>query len=160
FMFNPFGFDAHFSAGVDVQFEGVTLLGIHLDAELTGPTPWHVHGSASIEILFFSISASIDLTWGDDHAVSLPATPVLPQLHAALIAAASWSARLPAGAEQAVPLRGLPPGDTDIVVHPMGSLTVREKVVPLDLPVNKFGNDTPADGSEFAIAGVTLNGNP
>lgn len=160
FIFNPFGFDAEFSAGVDVQFEGVTLLGIHLDAELSGPTPWHVHGSASLQILFFSVSASVDLTWGDDHAVSLPATPVLPQLHAALIAPGSWSAQLPAGAEQAVTLRGLPPADTDIVVHPMGSLTVREKVVPLDLPVNKFGNDTPADGSQFAIAGVTLNGNP
>ena len=38
----------------------------------------------------------------------------------------------------------------------MGSLTVRENVVPLDVPVTKFGNTTPADGSQFAIASVTL----
>src|SRR5260370_41964806 len=42
----------------------------------------------------------------------------------------------------------------------MGSLTVREKVVPLDVPISKFGNYTPADGSQFSIAGVTLGGNP
>ena len=160
FVFDPFGFDVHFAAGVDVQFEGATLLGIHLDAELSGPTPWHVHGSASFQILFFSISAGVDLTWGDDHAITLPATPVLPQLNAALTAPASWSAQLPAGAEQAVTLRGLPPASTDIIVHPMGSLTVREKVVPLDVPIGKFGNYTPADGSQFSIAGVTLGGNP
>jgi Family of unknown function (DUF6603) len=160
FMFNPFSFDVEFSAGVDVQYQGVTLLGINLDAELSGPTPWHVHGSASIQILFFSVSASVDLTWGDDNAVSLPAIPVLPQLNTALTTPASWSAQLPAGTEQAVTLRGLPPADTDIVVHPMGSLTVRQKIVPLDVPVTKFGNAAPADGGQFAIASVTLGNHP
>jgi hypothetical protein len=160
FMFNPFSFDVEFSAGVDVQYEGATLLGIQLDAELSGPTPFHVHGSASFQILFFSVSASVDLTWGDDNAVSLPATPVLPQLNAALTAPSSWSAQLPAGTEQAATLRGPAPADTDIVVHPMGSLTVREKIVPLDVPVTKFGNSAPADGSQFAIASVTLGGSP
>jgi len=160
FMFNPFSFDVDFSAGVDVQYQGVTLLGIELDAELSGPTPWHVHGSASFQILFFSVSASVDVTWGDDNAVSLPPVAVLPQLNTALTTPGSWSAQLPPGAEQAVTLRGLPPADTDIVVHPMGSLTVREKVVPLDAPVTKFGNAAPSDGSQFSIAGVTLGASP
>ena len=160
FMFNPFSFDVDFSAGVDVQYQGVTLLGIELDAELSGPTPWHVHGSASFQILFFSVSASVDVTWGDDNAVSLPSVAVLPQLNTALTTPGSWSAQLPPGAEQAVTLRGLPPADTDIVVHPMGSLTVREKVVPLDAPVTKFGNAAPSDGSQFSIAGVTLGASP
>jgi hypothetical protein len=156
FTFDPFGFDVSFSAGVDVKYDGTTLLGITLDAELSGPTPWHVHGSASLQILFFSVSASIDLTWGDDQAVSLPAVAVLPQLTTALTTPASWSAQLPPGTEQAVTLRGLPPADTDIVVHPMGQLTVRQKVVPLDVPVTKFGNTTPSDGGQFAIEAVTL----
>jgi hypothetical protein len=59
-----------------------------------------------------------------------------------------------------VTLRGLPPADTDIVVHPMGSLIVREKVVPLDVPVTKFGNTVPADGGQFSIASVTLGTSP
>jgi len=160
FMFDPFGFDVDFSAGVDVQYQGVTLLGIELDAELAGPTPWHVHGTASFTILFFSIGVTVDHQWGNDTGVSEPAIAVLPQLNTALTATSSWSAQLPGGAEQAVTLRGLPPADTDIVVHPMGSLTVRENVVPLDVPVSKFGNGTPADGSRFSIAGVTLGSSP
>lgn len=156
FMWDPFRFAADFSAGFDVKFEGLTLLGLEVDAELSGPTPWHVHGSASIQILFFSVSMGVDVTWGDDHAVSLPAVAVLPQLNAALSAPANWSAQLPDGTEQAVTLRGLPPADTDVIVHPMGTLTVREKVVPLDAPISKFGDAAPADGNGFSIASVTL----
>jgi hypothetical protein len=156
FIFSPFSFDVDFSAGVDVKYEGTTLLGIHLDAELSGPNPWHVHGSASIDILFFSVSMDVDLTWGDDQAVSLPAAPVLDPLTAALTAPSSWSAQLPSGAENAVTLRGASPSEADIVVHPMGFLTVREKIVPLDVPVTKFGNATPSDGSEFSLAGANL----
>jgi hypothetical protein len=160
FMVSPFSFDVDFSAGMDVQYDGVTLLGIQLDAELSGPSPWHVHGSASFTILIVSISAGIDLSWGDDNAITLPSTAVLPLLHQALTAPSSWSAQLPDGAEQAVSLRGLPPSETDVIVHPMGSLTVREKIVPLDVPVDKFGDSTPSDGGLFAIAGVDLGGNP
>jgi hypothetical protein len=101
----------------------------------------------------------VDFTWGDDHGITLNAVAVLPQLNTALTSPGSWSAQLPDGAEQAVTLRGLPPADTDIVVHPMGSLTVREKVVPLDAPVTKFGNAAPSDGSQFSIAGATLGAN-
>jgi hypothetical protein len=159
FIFSPFSFDVDFAAGVDVKYDGMTLLGIHLEAELSGPNPWHVHGSASIEILFFSVSMNVDLTWGDDNAISLPAAPVIGPLTEALKAPSSWSAQLPSGAETAVTLRGATPSQTDIVVHPMGSLTVREKIVPLDVPVTKFGNATPADGSEFSIAAAKLGSN-
>jgi hypothetical protein len=155
-VFNPFSFDVDFTAGVDVKYDGATLAGIELDAELTGPTPFHVHGTASLQFLFFSVGVTVDITWGDDNAVTLPAVAVLPQLNAALTTPGSWSAQLPGGAQQAVTLRGLPPAVADIVVHPMGSLTVRENVVPLDVPVTKFGNTTPADGTQFAIASVTL----
>jgi hypothetical protein len=160
FIFSPFSFDVGFSAGVDVKYDGATLLGIHLDAELSGPNPWHVHGSASLQILFFSVSASVDLTWGDDNAISLPAAPVIAPLVAALIAPSSWSAQLPSGTQQAVTLRGAQPSEADIIVHPMGALTVREKIVPLDVPVTKFGNATPSDGGAFSIASATLGPNP
>ena len=159
-MFNPFSFDVDFTAGVDVKYDGATLAGIELDAELTGPTPFHVHGTASLQFLFFSVGVTVDITWGDDNAVTLPAVAVLPQLNTALTTPGSWSAQLPDGAQQAVTLRGLPPAETDVVVHPMGSLTVRENVVPLDVPVTKFGNTTPADGTQFAIASVTLGTSP
>ncbi len=39
----------------------------------------------------------------------------------------------------------------------MGTLQVKEKVVPLDLPITTYGNATPSDGTEFSIAGVQIN---
>ena len=160
FTFNPFGFDIDFSAGVDVQYDGATLLGIELDAELSGVSPWHLNGTASLHFLFFSVGVNVSATWGPETGVSEPAVAVLPQLNTALTTPGSWSAQLPPGTEQAVTLRGLPPADTDIIVHPMGQLTVRQKVVPLDIPVTKIGNSAPSDGSQFSIAGVTLGGSP
>ena len=46
------------------------------------------------------------------------------------------------------------------MVHPLGSLSVRETIVPLDIPITKFNGVTPADGGEFRIAAVTVNGDP
>ena len=65
-----------------------------------------------------------------------------------------------AGSMQLVTLRTIPPQPDPIVVHPLGSLTVRETVVPLDITITQFNGATPADGTEFQITGVTLNGTP
>jgi hypothetical protein len=40
----------------------------------------------------------------------------------------------------------------------MGSLSVRETVVPLDIPITKFNSVTPSDGTEFGITALTVNG--
>ena len=159
FVFSPFSFEADFSAGFDISYDGDTFAGIQLSATLSGPNPWHLHGTASLELLFFSVGVSIDLTWGDPAQATLPSVAVLPALTAALADPANWTARPPAGAP-GVSLRSLPAGSTLIVVQPAGTLSVRETVVPLDIPITKFDNAPPADGSEFSIATVTLNGAP
>jgi hypothetical protein len=160
FQFSPFAFEIDFSAGFDVSFEGASFAGIQLDASLSGITPWHLHGDASFHILFFSVSASIDLTWGDTKQTELPAQPVLPPLVAALGDPRNWSVTLPSSTDQLVTLRMIPADQTSIVVHPLGSLSVRETIVPLDIPITKFNGVMPADGGEFRIAAVTLNGDP
>jgi hypothetical protein len=40
----------------------------------------------------------------------------------------------------------------------MGTLSVRENVVPLDVAISKYGNATPSDGNLFAISDVQING--
>jgi hypothetical protein len=135
----------------------VTLVGLSVDGLFSGPTPWHFHGSASITFLFFTISASLDLTWGDSTQATLPAKPVLPDLFAALANPANWSAALPPGSTVGVSFVTLKPTDTTLRVHPMGTLTVKEHVVPLDLPITQYGNATPSDGSEFSIQSVQIN---
>jgi hypothetical protein len=158
-IISPFSFEFDFSAGLDVAYDGATLLGLNVNGTFSGPTPWHVHGEASISLLFFSVSASLDLTWGDSTQVTIPAKPVLPDLFAALQDPRNWNAALPASAPVGVTFVARKPDDTTLLVHPMGTLTVREKVMPLDLPITRYGNATPSDGTEFSIAQVQINGN-
>jgi hypothetical protein len=157
FILSPFSFEFDFQAGFSVSFEGVTLAGLSVDGLFSGPTPWHFHGSASITLLFFTVSASLDLTWGDSTQATIPAKPVLPDLFAALDNAASWSAALPPGASVGVAFVTLKPSDTTLRVHPMGTLTVREHVVPFDVPITRYGNATPSDGTEFSIQSIQIN---
>jgi hypothetical protein len=157
-IYSPFSFEFDFSAGFDVSFEGASLCGLHVDGVFSGPRPWHLHGDASINILFFSVSASLDMTWGDSTPAILPQKPVLPDLTAALQDPRNWSAALPSGTTQAVTLSTPKPDDKTLRVHPMGTLSVRENVVPLDLPITRYGNAAPSDGNFFSISDVQIDG--
>ena len=157
-IFSPFSFEFDFSAGFDVSYEGHSLAGLTVDGTFSGPRPWHLHGEASIHILFFSVSASVTLSWGDSTPALLPQKKVLDDLLPALQDPRNWSAALPDGATQAVTLSAPKPDDKTLRVHPLGTLTVRENVVPLDLQITRYGNATPADGNYFAISDVKIDG--
>jgi hypothetical protein len=154
---SPFSFEFDFSAGFDISFEGTSIAGLTINGLFSGPRPWHLHGDASFHILFFSVSASIDLSWGDSTPAILPAKPVRPDLLGALEAVSNWSAALPNGATQAVTLSTPPPAADTLRVHPMGTLSVKENVVPLDLLIARYGDATPADGNYFSISKVQIN---
>ncbi len=156
-IISPFSFEFDFSAGFDVSYEGATLLGLNVNGSISGPRPWHVHGDAEIDILFISVSASIDLSWGDSTPVVLPQKAVLPDLLPALQDPRNWSAALPDGTTQGVTFSAPKPDDTTLLVHPMGTLSVREKVVPLDLAITRYGNATPSDGNYFSVSDVQIN---
>jgi hypothetical protein len=156
-IISPFSFEFDFQAGFSVSFLGLSLIGLNVDGLFSGPTPWHFHGDASISLLFFTVSASLDITWGSSTQATIPAKPVLPDLFAALDNPANWSAALPSGATAGASFVTLKPTDTTLRVHPMGTLTVREHVVPLDVPITQYGNATPSDGTEFTIQSVQIN---
>lgn len=157
-IYSPFSFEFDFNAGFDVSFEGTSLCGISVDGMLSGPHPWHVRGHAELHILFFSVGKTIDLTWGDSTPAVLPQKPVLDDLVPALENPGNWSTALPDGTSQGVSLLPSKPDGTTLRVHPMGTLSVREKIVPLDQTITRYGNATPSDGTNFAIGGVTING--
>ncbi len=143
-IISPFSFEFDFSASFDVAYDGHTLLGLNVNGTFQGPTPWHFHGEASISLLFFSVSASVDLTWGSSTQATIPAQPVLPDLFNAFKNPQSWSAALPPATTVAVSLATQKPTDQTLCMHPMGTLQVKEKVVPLDLPITMYGNATPS----------------
>ncbi|MFE3879179.1 DUF6603 domain-containing protein [Kitasatospora sp. NPDC059146] len=152
FRFSPFAFTIAISAGVTLKAFGVGVFGIDLDFALEGPSPWRAHGRGSISLLFFEISADFDISWGEEHNTTLPPVAVLPLLEGEFGKTEGWQTRLPTGGlNPLVTLRHLP--DTDqLVLHPLGTLLVRQRAIPLDVRLDRIGAQRPSDGRRFAIA--------
>jgi hypothetical protein len=149
--FSPFYLIVEISAGFSVKVFGAGLWGVHLRASLEGPTPWHIRGSAEIEILFFSFDVDVDVTFGERRAETLPPIEVLPKLRAEFDKLDSWRATPPTSSQLFVSLRELgSPGL--LVLHPVGTLQVSQRFVPLNLTLDKVGNQRPADAKRVSAA--------
>jgi hypothetical protein len=157
FQFSPFRFVVAISAGVSVKVFGIGLFSVSLDVTLTGPTPWQISGTASISLLFFSIGVDVDVTWGEERDTSLPPVSVLPLLADELTKPESWRTRSPVGGSPLVSLRALEGAEADVILHPVGTLVVQQRVVPLDITVDKVGSQRSADVSGCSVA-VTTGG--
>lgn len=151
FQFSPFRFVVGVSAGVSLKVFGMGLFSIHLKFELSGPSPYRAHGSGSISFFFFDVSADFDITWGESEDTILPPIAVMPLLFNELAKAENWRAELPPQNNLLVSLRKLPESESAQVLHPLGSLRVSQRAVPLDLEIDKVGNQTPSDANDFAL---------
>ncbi|WP_410599994.1 DUF6603 domain-containing protein [Amycolatopsis sp. lyj-90] len=158
FRFSPFSFIIQISAGVSLKAFGVGVFGIDLDFQLEGPTPWRAHGRGSISLLFFEISADFDISWGEERDTALPPVEVLGLLENEVRKVEGWQTRLPAGGvNPLVTLRQLP-GTDDLVLHPLGSLFVRQRAVPLDVRIDRIGAQKPSDGKRFTLEPMPSSG--
>ncbi|MGA5454649.1 DUF6603 domain-containing protein [Streptomyces umbrinus] len=158
FQFSPFRFAIHISADVTLKAFGVGAFGIDLDFQLEGPAPWRAHGRGSIGFLFFSVSANFDITWGEERDTTLPPVAVLPLLAAEIRKTEGWETRLPSGGNRAlVTLRQLPDTD-DLVLHPLGTLFVRQRALPLNVRLDRIGGQRASDGRRFSVAPVPDSG--
>jgi hypothetical protein len=157
FQFSPFMFVVAISAGVSVKVFGLGLFSVSLDVTLTGPTPWEIKGTASISLWFFSIPVDIDVTWGEDRQITQPPVNVLPLLAAELTKPESWRTRSPIGGSPLVNLRALEATEADVVLHPLGTLFVQQRAVPLDIKIDKVGSERSADVSRCSVS-VTGSG--
>jgi len=76
---------------------------------------------------------------------------VLPLIEAALKDDRNWLATLPANTHQNVTLKKLQLPPEQIVLNPFAVLSVSQKVVPLGLEINKFGNQKPKGTTRFEL---------
>jgi hypothetical protein len=161
FQFSPFRFVVSVSAGVSLKVFGMGLFSIHLEFELSGPSPYRAHGSGSISFFFFDVSADFDITWGETEDTTLPPIPVMPLLFDEFAKAENWRAELPPQNNLLVSLRKLPESESAQVLHPLGSLRVSQRAVPLELTIDKVGNQKPSDAKRFELkptAGLVESG--
>lgn len=158
FQISPFRFAIHISAGVTLKVFGVGAFTIDLDFQLEGPAAWRAHGRGSIGFLFFSVSADFDITWGEERVTTLPPVAVLPLLATEIGKTEGWETRLPSGSNRAlVNLRQLPDTD-DLVLHPLGTLFVRQRALPLDVRLDRVGGQPASDGRRFSVAPAPNSG--
>ncbi|GAA2430339.1 hypothetical protein GCM10010191_49870 [Actinomadura vinacea] len=158
FRFSPFAFLIEISAGVSLKAFGVGLFSIDLRFQLEGPSPWRAHGRGSISLLFFEISADFDISWGEERNTTLPPVEVLALLETEVRKAEGWQTRLPAGGTNPlVTLRQLPSGD-ELVLHPLGTLFIHQRAIPLDVRIDRVGAQRPSDGKRFSVAPVPGSG--
>ncbi|GGU12229.1 DUF6603 domain-containing protein [Streptomyces lateritius] len=158
FRFSPFAFVIDIAAAVSLKAFGVGLFSIHLRFQLEGPAPWRARGRGSISLLFFDVSVDFDLTWGDGHNPTLPPIDVLPLLSDEIGKAEGWQTRLPTGGTNAlVNLRTLP-GTDRLVLHPLGTLFIHQRLIPLNVRLDRVGAQRPRDGKRFSIEPVPDSG--
>ncbi len=151
FQFSPFYFIIQISGSLSLKAAGLDLLSVRLRFTLEGPTPWRAKGRGKVKLLFFSISANFDFTWGESQDTSLPPIDVMPLLEAEFAKDENWTAELPASHQLSVSLRELPESDA-LVLHPVGSLRVTQRAVPLDITIDKVGNRSAADVRKVSLA--------
>lgn len=151
-QFNPFYFIAIIGAMVAVKLGSKTLFSVSLAFTLEGPTPWKAKGTASFKVLFIKIKVKFNKTFGEKKDTSLPEVTIIPEIIAALAHKDNWKGELPPATGLLVTVRNIE-GETGggIIVHPAGTLTVKQKVVPLNINIDKVGSQKPADGNKFTL---------
>lgn len=150
FQFSPFYMIIQLSASLSVKVFGIGMFSIRVKLSLEGPTPWKAHGSASISLLFFDIDVDIDVTWGESKNTTLPPISIMPLLVAEYEKQENWKALIPANSNLLVSLRKI---DTleELVLHPIGSLQLSQRAIPLNLTLDKLGSQKPDDANLFTL---------
>ncbi len=159
-IFSPLSVDIAFKLRAHVTANGKKIVSITVDLNLQGPKPWRVKGRAKIKVLFIKLKVRFSLTFGRSAPPPIPETDVLTELMDALGRTKNWAAKLPeADREPAVLFRKL--DNSEEMLHPDSSLTVRQKVVPFDLDIERYSGAIPvADGQRvkrFEFDSVSLN---
>ncbi|MBN1491798.1 MAG: hypothetical protein JXA69_17935 [Phycisphaerae bacterium] len=158
--FNPFFFRFDYSQGFALRRGDDPFLGLHVTGTLTGPDPYHLWGEGCISILFWDLCIRYDVEIGERTPVELPPKDPWPLLEAAINDVRNWNAALPDGLYAGVGLKK-PAGDqAPLLVHPMGSVTLRQKVLPLNRPLDKFGEFQIEGANQYTIDGVQIGDEP
>jgi hypothetical protein len=151
FQFSPFYFIVQISASVALKVFGVGLFSVRLKGSLEGTSPWRIAGTASVSILFFSIDVDVSETWGEEADTVLPGIAAMPLLRAELEDSSNWQAAIPAANNLLVSLRALDGTLDGLVLHPLGQLRVSQRKLPLDITIQKIGNQKTTDAKKFTL---------
>jgi hypothetical protein len=156
-QFKPFGLIVDLTINAAILINNNPIMTLSLYLHVTGPDPWTVTGSASFHFLFASVTIPISIGGGQPPPPQ-PATPVDldGNLLTALADPRSWATGPPAGRSL---VRVRSQDTAGAAVHPLGSLTVRQRAVPLGQRIDCYGPD-PVKACRYEITGTDLGVRP
>jgi len=154
----PFHFLAEFFASMQLRKGSHNLFKVKVEGALEGPLPLAVRAKCTFEVLWWDVSIRVNVTLvsGSGPGVAA-AVDASAQLRVALADPKSWASELPPGQTRIVSLRDVA-ADGVLRVHPLGTLTVRQSVVPLNLDrdIDKFGEAPVAGARRFNVTRVAV----
>lgn len=155
--FNPPKFIVDLYGGVSVEAFGFHF-SVDLYLSLSGTKPWIGDGHATVEFLGTHRIPVHFKSGPDAETPSLPLVDPLNLLKTELEDPRNWSAALPASGSMFVTLRQLSADETKglVLVHPLGELSVRERVVPLGIALERFGTSFPTTPGPFELSSFSI----
>ncbi len=151
-----FYFEVRITAGLSISAFGFDLFGVDFKGTLKGTNPWSIEGYASVSVLWWDIEFDLGpFTWGDSDSSTLPSISAIGVVAEALEDDEVWKPILPAGTETLVKL--IEDDQTPLLVHPLGSLEVKQAKLPLETNIERIGQSRP-DAKRVNLAAVRLEG--
>src|SRR6266550_1113896 len=142
--FSPFEFEVEISGKIDASYHGHDVASIRLDLDLSGPTPWHAKGRAKFSVAWWDVCVHFSKTWGSDEKAMLPSIDPRCDFLTEIQNVTNWNGALLSRRTAVESLKSIEPTPDDtlpaLLVHPAGSLEVRQRLIPLQTYLDKFAN--------------------
>ncbi|MCE8428172.1 MAG: hypothetical protein J5U19_07295 [Candidatus Methanoperedens sp.] len=125
---------------------------IEVKGNLSGPNPWHTWGFAHAKVLFFEITIPFNKTFGDPiEELSAGIENVLKLLIEEIPKNTNWKTTTVINGISKVSLREITPDPDNMIVHPNTVLSFNQRVVPLEVAIQNFGNKGVDEPKKFSI---------
>jgi hypothetical protein len=160
FVWSPrFYFAAMLDIGLEVKVFGFTICGVRFLGTLEGTTPWIAEGKATVDLgLFGEYDFKLGpIEWGERDTSSAPAVQPRTMIQQALQRQEAWKVELPPGGDMLV--RFAKDDATELLVHPLGVLEIRQLSVPLELEIDRVGS-APALQKRINLANPRFGAQP
>ncbi len=157
--FSPFQFVADMRFYITVSAGSIELLGVLLTGYLSGPNPYFIRGQAQFKLFGLAKEVNIEESIGAKSPLDeIDEVPLIGDLVAALEESENWHAVDTGARIGAVILAGVSDPEAEPTVHPGGSVEVIQRLAPLGIELEHYGQAEIEGQDEFEVDDVELGG--
>ncbi len=139
-QFNPFFFIVSLYLTGRITGPMIDIV-IDVRGNLSGPNKWRVWGHAHAKVVFFEITIPFDKTFGDPvQELAAELEDVFLLFKEEVTKNGNWKISSGSSGATKVSLRELPASPNQMILHPNSVLSFNQRLVPLDVSIQKFGN--------------------